>query len=85
MSQRDITVRIVPLSELFVELARFVDDDLAVIGLADGLAFEGPWGGAFEVDAGDFEAAAVAGAFEFLLASSQFGVQPRCVQVVLRA
>src|SRR5207245_2322804 len=63
----DIRFRIVPLSQLLLELAGLVDDDLAVVGLADGVAFERPGCWSLEVDAGDAEAGAVAGALELLV------------------
>src|SRR6266446_5283328 len=68
---QQIGIRVVPLADFFLELAGLVDDDHAFVGFADGVAFERPRCRAFEVDAGDAEAAAVAGAFEFL-----FGFEP---------
>src|SRR5688572_31914656 len=46
--------------ELFLELARLIDDDLILVRLPDGVSFQRPRRGAFEVDAGHLEAAAVA-------------------------
>src|SRR5437588_898432 len=62
----EIGLRILPLPHLFLELLALVHDDLAVFIEADAPAFERPGGGAFEVDAGDLEAAAMAWAFELL-------------------
>src|SRR5581483_4735467 len=56
-----------PLTEFFLELAALVDDELPVLADGDGPALQRPGRGALEVDAGDLEAGAVAGAFEFLL------------------
>src|SRR5207249_4222605 len=72
-SQQNVRIGIVPLAELALELARLVDDDLAVLGLADGVALQRPRRRALEVDAGDLEAGAVAGALELLLAVQPVG------------
>src|SRR5947209_13160382 len=56
-----------------MEAAALVHDDLAVVADADGPALEGARGGAFEVDAADVVAAAVAGALELLLALQPVG------------
>src|SRR5215470_5416165 len=53
-----------PLAALLLELAALIDDDLAVVADAHGPALQRPGGGALEVDAGDVEAGAVAGALE---------------------
>src|SRR5205807_9877515 len=66
--QKYVRIGIVPRAELFLELARLVHDDLAVVGLADGVALERARRRAFEVDAADLEPGAVTGALEFLLA-----------------
>src|SRR5207249_7573928 len=63
----DVRIRIIPLPEFLLELAALVHDDLAVVADGDGPAFQRPRGGAFEVHAGDVEAAAVAGALELLV------------------
>src|SRR5579872_3444284 len=60
-----------PLTEFFLEFAALVHDELAVVADAQGIAFQRPRRWTLEIDAGDFEAAAVTGAFELLL-----GVQP---------
>ncbi len=59
---------IVPLAAFLLKLLRLIDDDLAIVADVDGPAFEGTRGGAFEIDAADVKAAAVAGAFEFAFA-----------------
>src|SRR5262249_34418622 len=57
-------LRVVPLPEFLLELLALVNDELAVVAEADGPALERARGGAFEVDAGDVEAGAVARALE---------------------
>src|SRR5260370_33664766 len=65
-SHLDVRFRIIPLPHFLLKLLALVHDDLAVLVEADAPAFQGARGRALEVDAGDFEAAAVAGAFELL-------------------
>ena len=78
MINLDVRFGIVPLPQFLLELLALVDEDLAVVADADGPAFQRPGSRAFEVDAGDLEAAAVAGALELL-----FALQPvrRAAQV----
>src|SRR5438093_9970032 len=68
VSHLDERVGVVPLAALLLELPAAVDDHLAVIADADGPALQGSRGGPLEVDAGDLEAGAMAGALELLLA-----------------
>src|SRR5262245_43754153 len=72
--QKDVRIRVVPLSQLFLELAGLVHHDLAVVGLLDGITLERPRRGAFEVHARHAEATAVAGAFELLVAFEPVGI-----------
>src|SRR5579864_2233752 len=66
-SHWNIRVWIIPLAQFFLKLLALVHNDVAGGGVdADGPAFERPRGRAFEVHAGDVEAAAVAGALELL-------------------
>src|SRR5258705_8775141 len=44
---QQIRIRVVPLAEFLLELARLVDDDHAFVGLANGVAFERPRSRAF--------------------------------------
>src|SRR5579872_2613027 len=38
--QQNVRIRVVPLAKLFLELARLVHDQLAVVGFLDGVALE---------------------------------------------
>src|SRR5947209_901720 len=64
----DERLRVVPLPEFLLELLALIDDELAVVADADAPALQRPGGRALEVDAGDLEAGAVAGALELLFA-----------------
>src|SRR5215470_6458412 len=72
-SHLDERLGVGPLAALLLELPALVDDDLAVVADGDGPALQRPGGGALEVDAGDVEARAVAGALELLLALQPVG------------
>src|SRR5262245_7032360 len=63
---KDVGIAVVPLTEFALEFARLVNDDLAVVGFADGIALQRPGGGPLEIDACDLEAAAVTGALKLL-------------------
>src|SRR5437660_3505910 len=51
-SQKNVRIRIVPLADLALELARLVHDDLAFLGAANSVTLKRPRRGALEVDAG---------------------------------
>src|SRR5260370_35585084 len=76
--------RVAPLTQFFLELLALIDNNLAVVGDADGPALEGSGGRAFEIHPGDFEAATVARALEFLLLVPPIGraaqVRAGCAQ-----
>src|SRR4029078_36245 len=72
-SDQQIRIGVVPLPKFLLKLAGLVDDDDAFVGLADGIALKGPWRRTFEIDAGDAEAAAMTGAFEFLFRFEPIG------------
>src|SRR5262249_50198195 len=62
-----------PLAALLLELARLVDDDLAIVPDSQRPGFQRARGRPLEVDAADVEAAAVAGALELLSAFEPVG------------
>src|SRR5436305_2691152 len=62
-----------PLAAFLLELLALVHDDLAVVADGQGPPLEGPGRRALEVDAGDVEARAVAGALELLGALQPVG------------
>src|SRR5262245_56606498 len=59
--------RILPLPLFLIERAALVDFELAVVSQANGVTFERPRLGTFQVDAVLIKAATVAGALELLL------------------
>src|SRR5687767_8852445 len=58
---------VLPLAHFLLKRAALVDEELTVVGQADRVALERAGRGAFEIDPVLVKAAAVAGAFEFLL------------------
>src|SRR5215469_18518128 len=64
----DERLGVAPLAALLLELLAHVHDDLAVLADADGPALQRARRRPPEVDAGDVDAGAVAGALELLLA-----------------
>src|SRR5688500_13366678 len=64
----DVDVRFLvgPLAALLLELLALVHDELPVVADVEAPALQRPRRGAFEVDPGDVEAGAVAGALELL-------------------
>src|SRR5262245_19432250 len=62
----DERLRVAPLAALLLEHSALIDDDLPVVADVEGPALQRPGGRPLEVDAADVEAAAMAGALEFL-------------------
>src|SRR5438093_7966634 len=60
-------LRVHPLPQLALEMPALVHEDLPVLGQHDARPLERSRRRAFEIDAGDAEAAAVTGALEFVL------------------